>query len=62
MKLDDLKKIKTKRAARQFAIDWQNWQCREGLSYLVLTLWAIHFRKLGKRFGLLRKFKENGIV
>lgn len=24
--------------------------------------WARHFRKLGRRFGLLREFRENAII
>ena len=31
-------------------------------SYEELAEWCEYFRKLGKRFGLLREFTENGII
>lgn len=53
---------KTKDEARQKAIDWQIWQSEQSLSYSELIEWSDYFYKLGKRFGLLREFKENGII
>lgn len=54
--------IKTKDEARQSAIKWQSWQSNKSLSYGEMSEYAENFRVLGKKFGLLREFKENGIL
>jgi hypothetical protein len=54
--------IKTKEEARQYAIDWQHKTTNKSLSYGELAEYAGQFRTLGKKFGLLREFKENGII
>ena len=52
----------TKKAvARQEAIDWQNDLFRDNRSYEEMREAAEHFEKLGKRYGLLKEFRENGI-
>ena len=56
------KVIKTKGEARQYAIDWQHKTANKNLSYGELAESAGQFRTLGKKFGLLREFKENGII
>ena len=53
---------KRKEAARQEAIDWQNEAARLTLSYEGLAIATAHFEKLGRRYGLLREFRENGII
>lgn len=45
---------------REEAIEWQN-SCEEDLSYLELAMIGDYFHKYGKRYGLLREFRENGI-
>ena len=50
-----------KEKARQQAMEWQIWACDECLSIMELATWACYFEKLGKRYGLLKEFKENGI-
>lgn len=50
-----------KEMARQEAIDWQNDLFRDNRSYEDLAEAAEHFEKLGKRYGLLKEFRENGI-
>ena len=50
-----------KAVARQEAIDWQNDFDNHNYSYGELAEFAIHFEKLGKRYGLLKEFRENGI-
>jgi hypothetical protein len=57
-----IKNIKTKEEARQCAIDCQHKIANESLSYGELAEYAGQFRQLGKKFGLLREFKENGII
>lgn len=50
-----------KAVARQEAIDWQNDLFRDNRSYAEMQDAAEHFKKLGKRYGLLNEFRENGI-
>lgn len=50
-----------KEKIRQDAINWQLKCCSNNYSYLELANWNDYFYKLGKRYGLLKEFKENGI-
>ena len=52
---------KRKEAARQSAQEWQSEAARLTLSYEGLIITTAHFEKLGRRYGLLREFRENGI-
>lgn len=52
----------TEDEARQLAIDWQNWQGEQSLSYDELLEWEDFFRKLGRDFDLTDEFEENGIL
>ena len=52
---------KRKETARQKAIDWQSAASEQNLSYGELAEIGNFFYKLGKRFGLLREFRENAI-
>ena len=54
--------ITTQDEARQFAIDWQNWQGEQLLSYGELAEWQDQFATLAKEFDLVDEFKENGII
>ena len=63
---DKMKNTKTtyasnKAVARQEAIDWQNDFCNHNYSYGELAEFGEHFEKLGRRYGLLKEFRENGI-
>lgn len=51
-----------KAQVRQQAIEWQTRFANKNLSYLELAEWTEHFYKLGKRYGLIKEFKENGIL
>lgn len=53
---------KTAEDARQYAIDWQNWQSKQNLSYGELAEWWEIFKDLADRFNLTEEFKENGIL
>lgn len=53
---------KTKEEARQYAIDWQNWQSEQSLSYSELAEWQAEFERIGKEFDLTEEFIENGII
>ena len=47
--------------ARQEAIDWQTtWEDKQ-YSYGELAVFQDHFTKLGRKYGLLKEFKENAI-
>lgn len=50
-----------KEAARQKAIDWQLSESDHPYSHGGLNIIGEYFYKLGKRFGLLREFRENAI-
>lgn len=51
-----------KEQARQKAIDWQHDFADNNYSWGDLYIWGNYFYKLGKRYGLLKEFKENGII
>lgn len=46
---------------RQEAIDWQYDFSNHNYSWGELYYWGAHFERLGKRYGLLKEFRENGI-
>ena len=57
-----MKKYKErKEEIRQQAIDWQLDFNNHNYSYYDLMMWGDYFYKNGKRYGLLKEFKENGI-
>ncbi len=53
---------KGKARARAAAVDWQRIFAEYSYSFYDLYLIAEYFQKLGKRYGLLKEFKENGII
>jgi hypothetical protein len=56
------KPIKNRREAREFAIAWQLWQSTRSLSCGGMVKWQEYFREAGRKFHLLREFRENGII
>lgn len=50
-----------KEEIRQQAIEWQLKCCSHNYSWGKLADWCDYFYKLGKRYGLLKEFRENGI-
>jgi len=54
--------IKSIGEARDKAIEWQQWQSNENLSYSELMEWQDYFSTLAKRFDLEDEFNENGII
>ena len=52
----------TAEQARQYAIDWQNWQAQGTLSYGELAEWQAVFTDLAGKYNLTAEFKENGII
>ena len=51
-----------KEEAREQAIIWQLEASEKCLSYAELAEAGEHFAKLAKRYGLIKEFKENGII
>lgn len=51
-----------KERTRQKAIEAQQQYCNMCWSYANLLSHYNYFFKLGKRYGLLKEFKENGII
>lgn len=54
--------LEKKDAAREAAIEWQTETAQKNYSYGELAFFQNHFYKLGKRYGLLKEFKENCII
>lgn len=54
--------IMTKEAARQKAIDFQNWQAEQKLSWSEVIKWHSYFVRLAMDFKLRKEFQENGII
>ena len=52
---------KKKEIARQEAIDWQDDFRNHNYSYGELAEFGYYFEKLGRKYGLLKEFRENGI-
>lgn len=50
-----------KEQVRQEAIEWQLDFNNHNYSWGELAIWGEHFERLGRRYGLLREFHENGI-
>lgn len=51
-----------KDAARKLAIDWKNAAATRAHSWKWCAEWAARFEKIGRKYGLLREFKNNGIL
>jgi len=51
-----------KEAARQQAIEWQDWLSDHSVSYGGLAIASEHFENLGRRYGLIQEFRENAII
>ena len=52
---------KRKAEVREEAIKWQADFSEHNYSYGELAYYGDYFERLGKRYGLLREFKENAI-
>lgn len=50
-----------KEQARNKAIDWQLDFANHNYSWGELANWGEYFERLGRRYGLLKEFRENGI-
>lgn len=57
MKYDELKE-----KARQEAIDYLAGFSNYNYTYSEIAYIELHFEKLGKKYGLLKEFRENGVI
>lgn len=46
---------------RNFAIEWQQDSVENNLSWKEMIYWQGWSEQMGRRFGLLNEFRENGI-
>ena len=53
---------KNKAKARRTAINWQLDFDNHDYNWIECLRWIFYFQKLGKRYGLIKEFKENGII
>lgn len=53
---------RAKERARDKAVEWQSGFYDHNYSYGELVYWQDYFERLGKRYGLVREFRENGII
>ena len=53
---------RAKQRARNKAVKWQNTFSEHSYSYGELAYWGDYFNRLGKRYGLVKEFKENAII
>ena len=58
-----MKNYKTKKEElRQKAINWQHAQSEHDFNLMILSNVSFYFKKQGKKYGLLKEFKENAII
>lgn len=48
--------------AREQAIDWQQWQATQNLSYDEILKWQEYFESIAEEYNLTKEFSENGII
>lgn len=53
---------KAQETARNKAVDWQMDFNNHNYSYEDLVYYGEYFERLAKRYGLVKEFKENGIL
>lgn len=51
-----------KAKARNLAIDWQIYAAECDHSWQWCSTWAERFARIGRKYGLLREYRENGIL
>lgn len=51
-----------KEKTRSAAVEWQIENAKRDLCYAEICEISAHFEKLGRRFGLLRELRENGVI
>lgn len=54
--------IKYKERARQEAIEYQEWASEQSLSWGEIAFYCDYFYHKAKQYGLIKEFRENGII
>ena len=53
---------RAKQKAREEAMQWQHDFVNHSYSYSDMADFTSHFEKKAKRYGLIKEFRENGII
>ena len=53
---------RAKERVRNKAVEWQHSFDNHNYSYCEIAYWGDYFERLGKRYGLVREYRENGII
>ena len=56
------KYMQKKEAARNEAINWMITTANDSMSWAELLNYQDHFLNIGRRYGLIREFHDNGII
>lgn len=51
-----------KSEARAYAVEMQHHMSKKSMSYGELAMHQAQLYKIGKRFGLIKEFRENGLL
>lgn len=62
MKVPYIEEIGNREQARDLAVDYQQWQSEQSLSYEEVNVWDNFFTELGEKFDLTEEFQENAII
>ena len=62
MQGERMKYAEKKERIREQAREWKEKFSESEHYYSELSFWQDYFTRLGKRYGLLREFRENGII
>ena len=54
--------VESKQDARDIAIQWQQWQAEQALSWDDMAFYEDYFYRLARKNGLIKEFRENGII
>lgn len=53
---------RAKEKARNKAVEWQMDFCNHNYSWGEIAYFETYFERLAKRYGLVKEFRENGII
>ena len=54
--------MKRREKARELAKTWQNNQSEKNRSFMYYIKWEIIFRKIARKYNLVKEFLDNGII
>ena len=62
MDIEKVRRAKTQQEARDYAIEYQNWQSNQSQSWDDVFEWMEAFTYLANKFDLVEEFQENDII